>query len=210
MNGRTLNCICALRGTLSPHVLAEFKGTEGSKDTEVEPSHREGDEEPSKSKKRKRKHKNKSKKSKSCSSDKAQKKALKDTDEVEGFKMLQEIQNWWKSNREELHTPSQWVAEMVGEKCIPDWAISDQSSTLRTHVGQDSWEMFKAILCGCDQALLDRQSHTKVEEHVNRCIMQACAFSHNLSLKCFTFREDKKALVSTNTTLKSEVEALKV
>ncbi|KAK4415236.1 hypothetical protein Salat_2630900 [Sesamum alatum] len=51
--------------------------------------------------------------------------------------------------------------------------------------------MFKAILCDRDQALLGRQSHTKVEEHFAHCMMKACAFGLNLSLKRSAFREDK-------------------
>ncbi|KAK4424766.1 hypothetical protein Salat_1670200 [Sesamum alatum] len=118
------------------------------------------------------------------------------------------MQNWWKANREEQRTSSQ-VAEMVGEKRVPNWAISNPSSTLRLHVGQDSWELFKEILCDRDQALLGRQSHTNVKEHFAHCMMQACAFGHNLSLTCSGFRKDKKALVSSNTNLLAEVEALK-
>ncbi|KAK4428887.1 hypothetical protein Salat_1188600 [Sesamum alatum] len=63
----------------------------------------------------------------------------------------------------------------------------------------------KAILCNCDQALLGRHLHTKIEKYFAHCMIQACAFGHNL---CSAFRKDKKALVSINATLKSEVEAL--
>ncbi|KAK4415487.1 hypothetical protein Salat_2656100 [Sesamum alatum] len=127
---------------------------------------------------------------------KAKKKAMKDANEVEDFKILQEMQNWWKSNCKELRTSTQRVAEMVGEKRF--LGIVQGYSTPRTHAGQDFWELFKAILCDRDQALLGRQSHTK-----------ACSFGHNMSLKCSAFREDKKALVSSNTTLLAGVEALK-
>ncbi|KAK4438553.1 hypothetical protein Salat_0189800 [Sesamum alatum] len=108
------------------------------------------------------------------------------------------MQVWLNSNGEQLQNPSQRVAEMVGEKCVPDCAISDQSSALRTYAGQDSGELFKAILYDPGQALLSKHSHTK-----------ACAFGHNLSLKCSVFREDKKVLAAESATLKSEIKALK-
>ncbi|KAK4421633.1 hypothetical protein Salat_2113900 [Sesamum alatum] len=98
---------------------------------------------------------------------------------------------------------------MVGEKRVPDWAIYNQTSTLRMHAGQDSWELFNAILCIPDQAILGRKSHVKVEENFAHCMMKACAFGHNLSLKCCTFHEGKKLLATLNINLLLEVEALK-
>ncbi|KAK4415795.1 hypothetical protein Salat_2686900 [Sesamum alatum] len=140
------------------------------------------------SKKQKRKHKHKSKDSRSSKSSKnksrsidiAKKKAIVDADELEGFKLLKAME-----------------------------AISDRSYALRTHAGEDLWELFKAILCDRDQALLSKQLHTKVKEHFAHSMMQACALGHNLSLKCSIFREEKKVLVVESATLKSEMEALK-
>ncbi|KAK4430980.1 Gibberellin 20 oxidase 3 [Sesamum alatum] len=41
------------------------------------------------------------------------------------------------------------------------------------------------------------------------CSIKACAVEHNLSLKCSAFHEDKKLLVASNTSLTTEVDALK-
>ncbi|KAK4425472.1 hypothetical protein Salat_1741200 [Sesamum alatum] len=59
---------------------------------------------------------------------------------------------------------------MEGEKLNPDWAISARSSVLRTHVGQDSFELYKACYLERDQA---------------------STFGQNLCLKCLMFRYDK-------------------
>ncbi|KAK4421188.1 hypothetical protein Salat_2069300 [Sesamum alatum] len=58
---------------------------------------------------------------------------------------------------------------MSGEKLIPDWAISSQSFVLRSLMGQDFWELYKA--CCLDH--------------------QVATFGHNLSLKCSIFCHDK-------------------
>ncbi|KAK4414988.1 hypothetical protein Salat_2605900 [Sesamum alatum] len=73
----------------------------------------------------------------------------------------------------------------------PDWAISARSSVLRTLVGQDSFELYKACCLNRDQILLAQTVHTRVEEHLAHVLMQASAFGHNLALKCSMFRNDK-------------------
>ncbi|KAK4412434.1 hypothetical protein Salat_2890500 [Sesamum alatum] len=95
------------------------------------------------SKKRRRKHKKHRSKGSSKSSKRSQsrseRQAAKDAaEEVENTKHLKEMLVWWGQAREELKEPSSRTAEMVGEKLDPGWAISAQSSVLRSLVGQDS------------------------------------------------------------------------
>ncbi|KAK4438838.1 hypothetical protein Salat_0218400 [Sesamum alatum] len=66
--------------------------------------------------------------------------------------------------REDLKTPIRKVAEMKGEKLNPDWAISARSSVLRTHVGQDSFELYKACCLERDQVLLAQTAYTRAKE----------------------------------------------
>ncbi|KAK4426303.1 hypothetical protein Salat_1398800 [Sesamum alatum] len=93
---------------------------------------------------------------------KAKRKAKQATDkEEEGkhLKLVAELTECWKGTRAELRTPKCVSAEMEGEKLVPDWAISAQSSVLKTHVGQDSWELYKACLLAQDQATLVPTAH---------------------------------------------------
>ncbi|KAK4423285.1 hypothetical protein Salat_1911300 [Sesamum alatum] len=152
--------------------------------------------EPSKSKKRKRKHKHRGKsssKSSKRSSKQSEHCAAKEAvEEEENTKYVKELVAWWKQAHEDLKTPSSKVAEMEGEKLNPDWAISARSSALRTHVGQDSFELFKACCLEHDQVLLAQTARARVEEHLAYVLMQTSAFGHNLSLKCSMFRNDKE------------------
>ncbi|KAK4424982.1 hypothetical protein Salat_1691800 [Sesamum alatum] len=153
--------------------------------------------EPGKSKKRKRKDRRKGKdksssKSSKRSSKRAERRAAKDaTEEEENTKQFLDQVAWWKQAREDFKTSSSRVAEMDGEKMNPDWAISARSSVLRTLVGQDSFELYKACCLDPDQILLAQTAHTRVEEHLAHVLMQASAFGHNLALKCSMFRNDK-------------------
>ncbi|KAK4417002.1 hypothetical protein Salat_2525700 [Sesamum alatum] len=153
--------------------------------------------EPRKSKKHKRKDKRKRKeksssKSSKRSSKRAERSAAKDAAvEEENTKQFQEQVAWWKQAREDFKTSSSRVAEMDGEKLNPDWAISARSSVLRTLVGQDSFELYKASCLDRDHILLAQTAHTRVEEHLAHVLMQASAFSHNLALKCSMSRNDK-------------------
>ncbi|KAK4434753.1 hypothetical protein Salat_0638200 [Sesamum alatum] len=116
---------------------------------------------------------------------------------------------WWKQAREELRAPSSRTAEMVGDKLDPDWAISARSSVLRSLVGQDSWELYKACLLECDQVLLAQTAHTRVEEHIAYVLTQVMAFSHDLSLKCSMFRHQKGVAESRVTDLQKEISEAK-
>ncbi|KAK4417099.1 hypothetical protein Salat_2535400 [Sesamum alatum] len=176
----------------TPQLSSTVGVASGSRGTGVEPVAKGACEDPNSSKKHKTKHKYKrkdsrssksSKKSKSCLVEKAKKKATVEADEVECLKFLKEMQEWWKANREELRSPSQRAVEMVGDRRIPDWVISTQSSILQSHLGQDSWELFKIILC--------------------------FYFWPQFIPECSVFRPDKKILIAENTKLKYEIEALK-
>ncbi|KAK4433286.1 hypothetical protein Salat_1090900 [Sesamum alatum] len=109
------------------------------------------------------------------------------TEEEENTKHLKDLVAWWKQAREDLKTPSSKVAEMEGEKLNPDRAISARSSVLRTHVGQNSFELYKACCLECDQVLLAQTAHTRVEEHL----------AHGLDL---AQAKEKEALEATATT----------
>ncbi|KAK4415091.1 hypothetical protein Salat_2616300 [Sesamum alatum] len=167
----------------------------GSKEASGEVARVEG--EPRKSKKRKRKDKRQGKEKSSSKSSKrsrkrAERRAAKDAaEEEENTKQFQEQVTWWKQAREDFKTSSSRVAEMDGEKLNPDWAISARSSVLRTLVGQDSFELYKACCLDHNQIFLAQTAHTRVEEHLAHVLMQASAFGYNLALKCSMFRNDK-------------------
>ncbi|KAK4425316.1 hypothetical protein Salat_1725600 [Sesamum alatum] len=116
-------------------------------------------------KKRNRKHKGSrtsksSKWSKSRSDKKKAKQAADKDEEAENLKLVAELTEWRKGARTELQTPKCVFAEMEGEKLVPDWVISTQSSVLKTHVGQDSWELYKGCLLPRDQATFVPIAHT--------------------------------------------------
>ncbi|KAK4426993.1 hypothetical protein Salat_1468100 [Sesamum alatum] len=112
-------------------------------------------------------------------------------EEEENNKHFKDLVACWKDSCEALKTSSNKVAEMEGEKLDPKWAISACSSVLRTHVDQDSFELYKACCLDRDQVLLAQTAHTWVEEHLAHVLMQASTFGHNLALKCSMFRNDK-------------------
>ncbi|KAL2249893.1 UNVERIFIED_CONTAM: hypothetical protein Sindi_2463000 [Sesamum indicum] len=102
-------------------------------------------------------------------------------------------QEVWQHTRDERSPPLR-VAEMSGEKWVPDWKISKNSSILRTLAGQDSWEIYKAACLERDQIILAQTSHTSIEEHLAHNIAQVMVFSHNLSLQCSVWRHEKIAV----------------
>ncbi|KAK4437424.1 hypothetical protein Salat_0076300 [Sesamum alatum] len=151
---------------------------------------------PSELKGRKRKHHSKGsgsqrRKAKEAA-DKAEKQVAADkAEEEENLTLVRELTEWWKETRKELRTPTCKSAKIEGEKLLPDWAISNQSSMLKTYVGQDSWELYKSCVLRRDQALLAAYAHTRVKEHHAHALTQALAFGHNLSLKCTYWRRKK-------------------
>ncbi|KAK4428258.1 hypothetical protein Salat_1125400 [Sesamum alatum] len=158
-------------------VLGSNTDASGSKEAEVA-ALGGGDEGPSKKRCRKgKKHRNKgSSKSNKRSKSWSERRAAKDAaEEAENTKHYKEMLTWWKQAREELRLPNSRTAEMEGDKLDPGWAISARSSVLRSLVGQDSWELYKACLLERDQAM---------------------AFSHDLSLKCSMFRHQRRIVES--------------
>ncbi|KAK4425608.1 hypothetical protein Salat_1754800 [Sesamum alatum] len=149
----------------------------GSKEAGSEVARVEG--EPSKSKKRKDKRKGKEKSSSKSSkrlSKRAERRAAKDVaEEEDNTKQFQEQVAWWKQAREDFKTSSSRVMN-------PDWAISARSSVLRTLVGQDSFELYKACCLDRDQILLAQTSHTRVEEHLAHVLMQVQPTSESFNL----------------------------
>ncbi|KAK4430809.1 hypothetical protein Salat_0842600 [Sesamum alatum] len=129
------------------------------------------------SKKCRRKHKKRSKgssKSSKCSRSRSERRAAKDAaEEKENTNHLKEMMVWWKHAREELKASSSTTTEMEGEKLIPDWAISTRSSVLRSLVGQDSWELYKACLLERDQVLFAQTAYTCVEEHIAHGVIES-------------------------------------
>ncbi|KAK4422959.1 hypothetical protein Salat_1878500 [Sesamum alatum] len=124
----------------------------------------EGPREP---KKCKRKHKGSrssksSERSKSRSDKRKAKQAVDKAEEDKNLKLVAELTECWKGTRTELQTPKCVSAEMEGEKLVPDWAISAQSSILKTHVGQDFWELYKPCLLPRDQATLVPTADTRI------------------------------------------------
>ncbi|KAK4435831.1 hypothetical protein Salat_0746700 [Sesamum alatum] len=88
--------------------------------------------------KNKRKHKRRSKSSRSSRSSKRSKAGSEDkrkakeaaaqAKRVENLKVMRELAAWYKEARDELKTPACETAEIEGDKLVPDWAITTQSS----------------------------------------------------------------------------------
>ncbi|KAK4421828.1 hypothetical protein Salat_2133400 [Sesamum alatum] len=54
-------------------------------------------------------------------------------EEVENLQLIRELTEWWKGAHEELRTSKCVSVEMEGDKLVPNWVISEQSSVLKTH-----------------------------------------------------------------------------
>ncbi|KAL2235743.1 UNVERIFIED_CONTAM: hypothetical protein Sindi_1306500 [Sesamum indicum] len=80
---------------------------------------------------------------------------------------------------------------MGGKRLIPNWAISSKSPVLKTHVGQDSWELYKSTILPHDHALLTPISHIRDEKNFAHSLSQASAFGHHLSMKCTYWQHEK-------------------
>ncbi|KAL2226078.1 UNVERIFIED_CONTAM: hypothetical protein Sindi_1966500 [Sesamum indicum] len=122
----------------------------------------------------------------------SQKKSKADSSaESENLKVVDELTAWWRETQKDLQSPSYSPAAMEGERLIPNWAISGQSSVLKTHVGKDSWELYKSTILPRDQALLAPMSYIRVEQNFAHSFSQVSAFGHHLSLKCSYWRHEK-------------------
>ncbi|KAK4434332.1 hypothetical protein Salat_0596000 [Sesamum alatum] len=71
--------------------------------------------------------------SKSRSEKRKAKQAADKEEENKNLKLVADLTECWKGTRTELWTPKCVSAKMEGEKLVPDWAISAQSSVLKTH-----------------------------------------------------------------------------
>ncbi|KAL2230217.1 UNVERIFIED_CONTAM: hypothetical protein Sindi_1616100 [Sesamum indicum] len=107
--------------------------------------------------------------------------------------VLRGLTDYWRTARSELRGPDHPVAQMEGEKWVPDWQISPNSSVFRTRSGQDSWELYDANCLPLDQAALLQTSFTRMEEHCAHSLVQASNFVRGLSLKCAGFRHNQMA-----------------
>ncbi|KAL2237752.1 UNVERIFIED_CONTAM: hypothetical protein Sindi_0966900 [Sesamum indicum] len=92
--------------------------------------------------------------------------------EPESRKKFANCQEAWQQTRDKRPSSAR-RAEISGEKWIPDWKISKNSSVLQTFAGQDSWEVYKAACLERDQVILAQTSLTSLEEH----------FVHNMTQK---------------------------
>ncbi|KAL2239934.1 UNVERIFIED_CONTAM: hypothetical protein Sindi_0634600 [Sesamum indicum] len=145
------------------------------------------------------------------------------------YELLQEVQGWWREARKELKCDHHKTEKLQGERFVPKWNISAESTVLYGEAGQASWEIYSKTQLPRDQASIMTTSHTRVEEHLAHTLMQASALSHNMALKCTSHRRDhltavkkledlrrqfaekesgEKALVAENESLKGQLAEL--
>ncbi|KAL2230408.1 UNVERIFIED_CONTAM: hypothetical protein Sindi_1635200 [Sesamum indicum] len=86
-------------------------------------------------------------------------------EEERDMNMLRSITECWRTARLDLRGPDHPIAQLEGEKWVPDWQISPRSSVFRTRSGQDSWELYDASCLPCDQAALLHTPFNRMEEH---------------------------------------------
>ncbi|KAL2235295.1 UNVERIFIED_CONTAM: hypothetical protein Sindi_1261700 [Sesamum indicum] len=162
---------------LSPCDRSPIEITSGDSDPTAEGSNEESDPEPlirrkSKGKEvaAKPKTKCKSPRSSPSSSRNKAKAAASRAKEEENLKVVNKLIAWSKEAQVELQSPSYGPIKMEGDKLIPYWTISAQSSVLKTHVGQNSWELYKSTLLSRDQALLTPLSRILIEHNLAQSI----------------------------------------
>ncbi|KAL2241786.1 UNVERIFIED_CONTAM: hypothetical protein Sindi_0296600 [Sesamum indicum] len=119
--------------------------------------------------------------------------------------VLRGLTDYWRTARSDLRGPDHPVAQMEGDKWIPDWQISPHSSVFRTRSGQDSWELYDASCLPLDQAALLQTSFTRMEEHCAHSLVQASNFVRGLSLKCAGFRHNQMAADRTIRDLRAQL-----
>ncbi|KAL2235754.1 UNVERIFIED_CONTAM: hypothetical protein Sindi_1307600, partial [Sesamum indicum] len=96
----------------------------------------------------------------------------------ENLRVASELTAWWKEAQVELLSPTYKPAEM-------------RELRVKTHVGQDSWELYKSTILPCDHALLTPMSHIRVEQNFAHSLSQAYASGHHLSMKCTYWQHEK-------------------
>ncbi|KAL2236239.1 UNVERIFIED_CONTAM: hypothetical protein Sindi_0815600 [Sesamum indicum] len=121
--------------------------------------------------------------------------------------VLRGITECWRNARLDLRGPDHPVAHMEGDKWIPDWQISPQSSVFRTCSNQDSWELYDASCLPRDQSALLQTSFTRMEEHCAHSLVQAANFVRGLSLKCAGFRHNQLTADRTIRDLRTQLTA---
>ncbi|KAL2253431.1 UNVERIFIED_CONTAM: hypothetical protein Sindi_0137800 [Sesamum indicum] len=68
-------------------------------------------------------------------------------EEEKNMDLLKRVTECWRKAREDLRSPYHLVAELEGDKWVPDWKISPSSTVFKTHSGQDSWELGLSLKC---------------------------------------------------------------
>ncbi|KAL2227022.1 UNVERIFIED_CONTAM: hypothetical protein Sindi_2060900 [Sesamum indicum] len=129
-------------------------------------------------------------------------------EEERDMNMLRSITECWRTARLDLRGPDHPVAQLEGEKWVPDWQISPRSSVFRTRSGQDSWELYDASCLPYDQAALLHTPFTRMEEHCAHSLIQTANFIRGLTLKCAGFRQNHLLADRTNRELRAQITAL--
>ncbi|KAL2232377.1 UNVERIFIED_CONTAM: hypothetical protein Sindi_1417700 [Sesamum indicum] len=129
------------------------------------------------------------------------------SEEARNMDVLRGITECWRTAGLDLRGPDHPVAHMEGDKWIPDWQISPQSSVFRTRSGQDSWELYDASCLPYDQVALLQTPFTRMEEHCAHSLIQAANFVRGLTLKCAGFRANHLAADRANQELRAQLNA---
>ncbi|KAL2245793.1 UNVERIFIED_CONTAM: hypothetical protein Sindi_2847500 [Sesamum indicum] len=109
------------------------------------------------------------------------------------MEVLNDIATCWRKAREDLRAPNHPSAELNGEKFVPDWKVSSNSTVLGSQSDQETWELYHASCLPRNQAALLQTSFTRLEEHAAHSLIQAGNFIRGLSLKCAGFRRNQLA-----------------
>ncbi|KAL2237265.1 UNVERIFIED_CONTAM: hypothetical protein Sindi_0918200 [Sesamum indicum] len=104
-------------------------------------------------------------------------------EEARNMELFNDVSKCWKKAREELRFPHHLSAQLNGDKLVPDWKISSNSTVLSTLSGHDSWELYEAICPPRDQAALLQASFTRLEEHCAHSLIQLLAEHKNKDLR---------------------------
>ncbi|KAL2226042.1 UNVERIFIED_CONTAM: hypothetical protein Sindi_1962900 [Sesamum indicum] len=111
-----------------------------------------------------------------------------------GLEMLSDISECWRKAREDLRAPNHPTAARVGEKFVPDWNVSPNSS-----------ELYNATCLPFDQAALIQSLFTHLEEHAAHSLIQTANFVRSLSLKCAGFRRNQLVSERANVDMRIKV-----
>ncbi|KAL2235916.1 UNVERIFIED_CONTAM: hypothetical protein Sindi_1323800 [Sesamum indicum] len=126
-------------------------------------------------------------------------------EERRNMEMLNDVTNYWHKVCEDLQTPNHLIAELNGEKLIPDWKVSSNSTVLGSQSGQETWELYNASCLPRDQATVLQTSFTCLEKHAAHSFIQATNFVHGLSLKWAGFCRNQIITERRNHDLQAKV-----